>query len=423
MTARQILIVCDCYFPVLKSISYLIRDLAHAFKAAGFAPVIITTDTTLKENSRVDVEEGITVMRVQSGNVKKATYLLRGLREARLSSRMLAAIEAHPNVVNPSLIVFYSPSIFLAGMVATLKQRFVCQAYLVLRDIFPDWAIDTKIIRNPLIAWFLKRQSKKQYEIADRIGVQSAGDLKLFTTGRHSAFRKKTELLRNWRSPQPEHASPRDVRAELGVTEKVLFLLGGSMGPAQEPDRFLDLARDLTPHPEVHFLLIGGGLMWHQLRGKVSHEGLKNVTLLDEMPFADYATYLKAADVGVVLLAPDLVTDNVPGRMMDYMQFELPILAIVNAGSELLNLVPEQKIGIATRADQRQATKAAAMRLAASASLRKAMGRNGPTALAHLFDPQVATRQILASTGDQALNFGAQPSNSAVTSGSVKRSA
>ena len=53
-------------------------------------------------------------------------------------------------------IVWYSPSIFFGPLIYLLKRHNSCKTYLILRDIFPKWALDMGIIRKSFPYYFFK---------------------------------------------------------------------------------------------------------------------------------------------------------------------------------------------------------------------------------------------------------------------------
>jgi hypothetical protein len=47
-------------------------------------------------------------------------------------------------------VVWYSPTIFLGPIVRVLRRESRCRSYLILRDIFPEWAVDMGLMRRGL---------------------------------------------------------------------------------------------------------------------------------------------------------------------------------------------------------------------------------------------------------------------------------
>ena len=76
--------------------------------------------------------------------------------------------------------MWYSPTIFLAPFVQFLKLENNSPGFLILRDVFPNWALDLGIIPRGPVYWVLNAIARYQYSVADIIGVQSNGNLAYF---------------------------------------------------------------------------------------------------------------------------------------------------------------------------------------------------------------------------------------------------
>ena len=68
---------------------------------------------------------------------------------------------------------------------------------MILRDLFPQWALDAGILRKGLVYDYLKWKERQNHEAADIIGVQSPANLLYF---RNNGLDKKyrLEVLYNW---------------------------------------------------------------------------------------------------------------------------------------------------------------------------------------------------------------------------------
>ena len=93
--------------------------------------------------------------------------------------------------------MWYSPSIFLGPFVARVKARYRCRAYLILRDIFPQWSVEAGIMRKGIAYAVLRQVEKFQYRVADVIGVQARGNLSYFASGGDQPH-PVVEVLQNW---------------------------------------------------------------------------------------------------------------------------------------------------------------------------------------------------------------------------------
>ena len=65
-------------------------------------------------------------------------------------------------------------------MIASMKIENGGKRYLIIRDIFPQWAVDMGLMRRGLTYRFFDLVARYQYTLADIIGVQSPGNLSYF---------------------------------------------------------------------------------------------------------------------------------------------------------------------------------------------------------------------------------------------------
>lgn len=156
------------------------HDLALEFRRRDHEVTVLTPSDRISADLEIVTEDGLKVVRVRSRKIKGASKVFRATEEMRLSSltwrRARRFLLAHP----ADLIVFYSPTIFWGALVKRLKSLWRCAAYLILRDIFPAWAVDAGLLRKGLVYRFFRRKEIQQYEVADRIAVQSPANLSYF---------------------------------------------------------------------------------------------------------------------------------------------------------------------------------------------------------------------------------------------------
>lgn len=392
---KQIVIFTDCYFPVVKSVSFLIRDLSQELQSEGMKVILVAADNTINEQFAVVRENNLTLIRVRSFDTKKTSFLLRGLGEFALPFFMHSVIKKMKTDIKPDLILVYSPSIFLAIAAHRLKNTSGAPVYLILRDIFPDWAIEAKVVNSKPVQFILRLFARYQFKISNRIGLQSKRDLKLFKSGHYSANAKKSELLPNWRASWEPPTLDESIRKKLGLDDKVIFLIGGSIGPAQDPELILKIAQKLGPNHRAHFLFIGSGPLFSAVENRVKNENISNITMLSAMPFNEYAKYLMSADVGTLLLNGSLTSDNIPGRFLDYLQASLPVLALINDENELFAYIMYEQIGAVASSSDFTASLNAVNQLTNTTQVRYTLGKKGPSLLNRDFSPESAAKKVL----------------------------
>jgi glycosyltransferase involved in cell wall biosynthesis len=392
----RILLLVDCYLPSTKSGAKLIHDLAHGIRERGHEVVIAAPDSDLDVPQRVTVEDGLTVLRVRTGPIKGVSKSVRAINEWRLSSVMWRAGSKFFRHTPCDLVVFYSPTIFFGALVGRLKRLWDCPAYLILRDIFPQWAVDAGVLRAGGPAYrFFRAKEMAQYEVADVVGVQSPANLDYFAEHGLSE-RYRLEVLYHW-TPATHGPIPRtDYRSRLGLEGKVVFFYGGNIGVAQDMDNIVRLAESVQDESQIYFLLLGEGSEVGRLRTLIRSKALTNMSIHPAVDQQSYLGVLSEFDVGLITLDRGLKTQNFPGKMLGYMYFGMPTLASLNPGNDLGEILEEHEAGLVCLNGEDQRLREHTLRLARDADLRRRIGENGRRLLRSQYTVERAARQILS---------------------------
>ncbi|MCU1306373.1 MAG: Alpha-D-kanosaminyltransferase [Acidobacteriaceae bacterium] len=384
----------DCYFPTPKSSAKLVHDLGAEFRDRGHEVIILAPAELISGQIEVSIESGMQIVRVKSGKIKGATNFHRALNEIRLSNTLWKRGEQFLRSHPCNLIVFYSPSIFFGALVRRLKALWNCPSYLILRDIFPQWAVDTGILRRGVIYQYFRRKELEQYAAADVIGVQSPAALKYFSE-QLSDKNYKLEVVLNWTTLNQQNLSPSNFREQLGLKGKVVFFYGGNIGVAQDMDNIVRLAASLKIDPRIHFLLVGEGSEVDRLNRLIHESGLKNMKILPSVSQSEYWAMLSEFDVGLISLDRRLQTQNIPGKLLGYMYHSMPILASLNPENDLQQLLEECDAGLCSLNGEDEKFQANALKLC-DPELRKQIGRNARKLLERDFSVTSTVDKILA---------------------------
>ncbi len=398
----RILILVDCYYPSTKSSAKLVHDLAVELVQRGNQAVVLTPSETIAGKTESRTEDGVTVERVKMGRIKGVHRVVRAAKEMRLSARMWRSAKAFLRQNPCDLILFYSPTIFFGALVRKLKALWDCPAYLILRDIFPYWAVDAGVLKKGPIFHFFRSVAAQQYRIADVIAVQSPANLQFFAT-QFSRERFRLKVLFNWTALQEAPRLRTNYRASLGLKDKCVFLYGGNLGVAQDMDNILRLAARLANRPDIRFLCVGEGSEVGRVQKHIELNRVRNVQLLPAMPQGEYLAMVSEFDVGLISLDARLTTHNVPGKLLSYLYWGMPVLASVNPGNDLFALLQQSSAGSCIRNGDDENLAQAALRLVDDARLRAAQGRNARRLLEQTFSVQHAVNQIFTHLREAGL--------------------
>lgn len=329
----RLLLVADVFPPVRTSAAALVHDLAVNLVRIGHDCTVVTPDAQISRDFEIDHMDGFDVLRIRSAPLKRINLVRRAINEVLLSSRMWNGYRASPAASQHyDGVVFYSPTIFFGWFVARIKSLYNCRAYLILRDIFPDWAVDLGVMRKGPHYWMFKAFAQYQYSVADLIGIESPSNKKYFRGSAH-----KVELLHNWVdidvAPPPFFSLPENLR------HHSILVYAGNMGVAQDMDNLLRLAQRLAYRKDCLMLFVGGGSERGRIEAEVNRLRLANVVFYPEVHPQELRGLLRQCRVGLISLDKRLGSHNIPGKLLSYLEAGLPVLASVNSGNDIKGVV------------------------------------------------------------------------------------
>ena len=373
----------------------MFRDLAKELFIQGHEVTIISGSNNISKELDITTEENVRIVRVKAPDLK-TNKLTRLLNEIALGRRIWKQTKNFIDYSEFDLVIYYSPTIFWAYLVNKLKKSFKLKSYLVLRDIFPKWAVDLGLIKKYSLAHlFLKFHEYRLYRSADFIGVQSPKNKLYFEESSFLRF-FNPEVLFNWVQPN-EDTNVKEIssiRKDLDIEEKILFLYGGNIGVAQDLDNLLNLASNLKDQKNIFFLLVGEGTEFDRLSNKIIKEDITNMSLIGSVSPLEFQKIVAASDVGLISLNRDFRTQNIPGKIMSYIKSKKPMLASINEDNDMFDIVHNKSGYVVLNGDNTTFIKYA-IKLAGDKDLRGRMGKNGHDLLHEIFSVESASAKIL----------------------------
>jgi glycosyltransferase involved in cell wall biosynthesis len=95
----------------------------------------------------------------------------------------------------------------------------------------------------------------------------------------------------------------------------------------------------------IHFLFIGSGSKKPWLEREAEVRGLTNVTVLGPRPRSESLEFLNACDVSIMALRAGMEGAGVPSRLYNVLAAGKPVIAAMDASSEVGRVVREDEVG------------------------------------------------------------------------------
>ncbi|MCE0493785.1 glycosyltransferase family 4 protein [Vibrio salinus] len=375
----------------------MLHELALELKSNGHEPVILTPGHKAQSRLVVDFIDDIEVWRFRSNPTRSGNKLKRAITESLLSVNAYLAISKKVATRPFDLYINYSPTIFFGPLIRLLKHRFGGYCYLVLRDMFPQWAIDEGLLRKgSLITKYFQFFELFNYKTADCIGVMSDANKRFFQE-QYPQF-DNVKVLYNWTSLEPyrENISDEDdIRTQLSLENKIIFFYGGNIGHAQDMGNLLRLVNSMKNHPDAHFLFVGQGDEVDLVVEAKDRLNLDNLTYLPSVSQSKYQSILSQVDVGLFSLAKTHKAHNFPGKLLGYMCQSIPILGSINSGNDLVRFIRDEQAGYVYVNGDDSSLFSSAICLLEDSTLRKQTGDNAYRVLCQYFSVKSAAAAIV----------------------------
>jgi glycosyltransferase involved in cell wall biosynthesis len=387
----RLLLVVDVFMPVRTSAAVQMRDLARTFLRLGHDCAILTPDDGIAERWAFTTENSIPVLRIRSGALKRINLMRRALNELALSRWMWSGYRASPLAHREwDGIVFYSPTIFFGRFVSKLKARHACRAFLILRDVFPDWAADMGVMRRGPHYWLFKGFARYQYAVADFIGIESPSNSRYFDRAD-----KRVQVLTNWLDLASMAPAPGPL--PVALVDSTILVYAGNIGVAQDMDNLLRLAANLRSRSDCKLLFVGDGTDRPRVQAESARQGLDNVVFIPEMDPQQLRGLLRQCHIGLISLDPRLRSHNIPGKLLSYLEAGLPVLASINRGNDLRAVIETAGAGQVTWNGDDAAFLAAALRMLDDRDGRRQMAEAAQSLCREMFSSDAVAEQIASA--------------------------
>lgn len=340
----RIALIADTFPPNRSSGAVQLRDLSREFVRQGHKLTVMLPSSDQKDRWSLETCDGVEILRLKAPQIRDKGRFQRAIAEFIMPFAMLRNFKECPlHHEGFEGVIWYSPSIFHGPFVNYIKKRSACKGYLIIRDIFPEWAVDMGLIGRGLPYRILDAVARYQYGLADVIGVQTSGNRKYFDQWSKQIGRT-LEVLPNWLG-EPVHKACSIRLNETVLNGRKIFVYAGNIGVAQGLDSIMLLMEKFRDRIDVGFLFVGRGSETPKLKKFVIDRGIQNVLIHDEIDPDEIPDLYAQCHAGIVALDHRHKTHNIPGKFLTYMQSGLPVLANVNLDNDLVSLIRSECVG------------------------------------------------------------------------------
>ena len=332
----------------------LYPDLLRAFVNNGVEVYAVCANERRNgQKTSLSFEENINILRVKVGNITNTNIIEKGISTILIETQFKKAIKKYFSDVKFDLVIYTTPPITFANVVSFVKKRDNAKTYLLLKDIFPQNAVDIGMMTQTgiksIIYKMFRKKEEKLYRVSDYIGCMSKANVDYVL--KHNPYIP----------PKRVHISPntievceikksaekrKEIRQKYNIPQDAkVFVYGGNLGRPQDIPFVIECLKANVGKADRFFVVCGTGTEYPKLKGYVDSEKPDNVLLLNRLPKEEYEEFIRAFDVGLIFLDHRFTIPNFPSRLLSYMQNSMPVIAATDPNTDIGQVVTENGFG------------------------------------------------------------------------------
>lgn len=332
-------------------------DLMKVFIDYGHRPYIVTPrEKKSGEKTELQNFDSYSLLKVRIGNTSNVSLIQKGISTIFLGSRYYRAVVDKLGNIAFDLIIYSTPPITLVEPIKRLKRRFRCKTYLMLKDIFPQNAVDLGMFsKDGIIHRYFRRQEKQLYSVSDRIGCMSEANVRYLVKHNPELNPNNIEICPNGIIPNTindKELHKTQIRKKYNVPDNALiFLYGGNLGKPQGIPHLIKCLKDNIGKEDRFFVICGDGSEYALLDDFIRRNNPGNIRLIRFLPKQQYDALAAGCDVGLIFLDYRFSIPNYPSRILSYMENGMPVIVCADRSTDVGTDAQENGYGLFCQSD------------------------------------------------------------------------
>lgn len=329
---KDILFLCQFFYPEYVSSATLPFDTALALKKAGFSvdalcgyPKEYATQQNIPTKETVD---GIHIHRLKYLQLGRKGFVSRLINY--FSFTLMVVLHLLKLTRYKAVVVYSNPPI-LPWVASWAKALFGTKLVFVTYDLYPEIGVRTGALREGnIICRLMDHINKCVYRRADAV-VALSNEMREFILENRDVPAERVHVIPNWY--EDKGALNRNAEGNpFGEESDGRFVVSyfGNMGTAQDMQTVCDAVHLLKNDPKVFFLFAGHGNKLDTVRQQLAD--VRNCKICDFLHGEDFQNALRISDCALVSLEKGLSGLAVPSKTYSYMMHGIPLLAIMDEG-------------------------------------------------------------------------------------------
>ncbi len=379
--------------------SGIYTDLLRKFKENNHDLYIVSPNERRygKATNQTEVN-GLKILNPWTPNIQKTNIFEKIISTLLIEYIFLYKIKKNIDVNNLDLIIYTTPPITFTNLILYLQKKSNAKKYLLLKDIFPQNAVDLNFLnKNTFTYKYFRNKEKLLYQISDHIGCMSKANLNYIIKNNSFLDSSKIEINPNTLDIDYKKNSNTDINiySKYNIPKnKTLFIFGGNLGKPQGVNYLIKNIKFSSSINNAFFIIVGDGTEFLYLKKWIFNNKLNNVMLIKELDKNNYDNLLKVCHVGLISLSPLFTIPNFPSRLLSYLENKMPVICTTDNFTDIGIIAKKNNFGFSCNILNKELFKNYVNKLT-SRSLRKNMGRNGFNFLQKEYNVNITYRNII----------------------------
>ncbi len=339
--------------------SGIYTDLMRKFRDEGHEVYIVfPNERRSQQGTRLTHHGQVHSLGVKTLNLTKTNVIEKGIGQVLLEYQYVSAILRYLSAISFDIILYSTPPITFTKVIREMKKKNPqAISYLLLKDIFPQNAIDLGLLKRTgvkgILYRFFRRKEKQLYQLSDYIGCMSPANVQYVLANNPEVDASKVEVAPNSCEILPKisvldkEETKSSIRRKYGLPAGVpIFIYGGNMGKPQGIPFLIECLKAVKDRTDCHFVVVGDGTEYSKLESFMVECSPKAVSVFCRLPKEEYDKLTSVCDVGLIFLDYRFTIPNYPSRLLSYLMESKPIIATTDPNCDMGRIAEENGYGM-----------------------------------------------------------------------------
>lgn len=328
-------------------------DLTREFIRHGHQIyIVVPAERRFHLPTGIKESDGAKILSVKTLNIQKTNLIEKGLGTLLLEYQYQRAIHKYWENIKFDLILYSTPPITFNRVISSVKRRCEAKTYLLLKDIFPQNAVDLGMFsKDSFVYKLFRKKEERLYQLSDHIGCMSPANVEYVLRHNPSITAERVEVCPNSIELYGKESEYNNggLLQKLNIpTDKLLLIYGGNLGRPQGIDFLMDVLAANEKRTDTYFVVVGNGTEYGKISQWFRNNTPHNSCLIPSLPKQEYDDLVSACNVGLIFLDNRFTIPNYPSRLLSYLENRMPVLMATDMNTDIGPIAEKNGYGLWT---------------------------------------------------------------------------